>query len=175
MPFKINKSLEWLAKSLGRSIKPGESDALPSFVEDGIGAQVDVLGWERYSERQTSQVIGAATVDRADSLPTPNNVARLVTEASGVHGDTVTQHALMIQLVTRRNVTSGTPPSVLTLNTSLIELLNGIELPITRRVLLLPGDFLRIRSNTVLGATFVMALNVAFIDIEIGEYTLGVG
>ncbi len=175
MAFKINKSLDWLAKTLGRSVKPGEEDALPSFIQDGIVAQADVLGWERYSERQTSQVIGAATVDRADSLPTPNNVARLVTEASGVHGDTATLHALMIQLVTRRNVTSGTPPSVLTLNTSLIEILNGIEVPITRRVLLLPGDFLRIRSNTVLGATFVMALNVAFIDIEIGEYTLGVG
>lgn len=167
MPFEINKSLEWIAKSLGRSVRSTAPDNLPREVEEGIVAGIDVLGWDRYVDRRISvESIGTA-VATIDGPVCPEGEARLVWPASIVHNDAVV-HFISVELVETRGepnlfgTTISPSPGV-----SVAALRpNTIQGP----QLLLPGDFIRGRSDGTLAPGTDLVLRQVFVRLELGEY-----
>ncbi len=169
MAFEINKALDWIAKALGRSKKPGVSDLLPSFLEDGIRGTVDVLGWERYLERKSTSVQGVLTAQYANGPVTPEGQARLIIAASVTH-NAVAGKILDIQLVETRGSTVGLGTPI-TISGISVNSLSGVNIPLLNPVLLLPGDFIRGgRANAAFGAGEQATLFLAWLELALGEY-----
>ncbi len=170
MAFEINKSLEWIAKALGRSKKPGVSDRLPSFLEDGIRGTVDILGWERYLERKSSRIQGVVTAQFANGPVTPEGQLRLVVGAAVHHTDPITR-VLKIELVETRgsDVPSGAAIGIAADGQTALS--PDRALTLDRHVILAPGDFIRGGRNAgTFGAGTEAILTLMWLELDLGEY-----
>lgn len=168
MPFEINKSLEWIAKALGRSVRSTAPDNLPREVVEGISSVIDVLGWDRYVDARTSvETIGTA-VNAIEGPVCPEGEARLVWPASIIHNDGAGPHFIWIDLVETR----GEPNTfgiTCSQNVS-ASLASTRPIGLTGPQLLLPGDFLRGRSDGTLPPATDLILRQVFVRLELGEY-----
>ncbi len=174
MPFEINKPLEWLAKALGRSKRPGAGDRLPRVVQEQIVAGVDVLGWERFLERQVEVTTVAGALTEVEHDVIPEGICRLVLNANFVHTVIAENLRMWIAIRTRR---SGSEVDCMAPRGNAADTVVPVDTPvgIVRPVLLLPGDRLVGLVQTATNAGSTSILTSMFIDLPPGEYIPGLG
>lgn len=165
MSFKIQNSLDWVAKALGRSLGPESGGEVPGEVDDGIKATIDALGWDRYRLAFTDNNFPLGPRQDTDATVVPEGEARLIVHAAGSHTDGAASHYLSFQ---KRYSGAPAPAFVgVPCNASLVAA--NQEIVLLSPVLLLPGDFLRIHSHDAVGVV-LLGLTTGFLTLAIGEY-----
>ena len=78
MPDKIKRAFTWLRKALVIT----EKTTAPGALRDDIQIALDVFGWERYDETTNRNTVSGANVNSVSSPAVPQDVLRLIIEAS---------------------------------------------------------------------------------------------
>jgi len=160
---KIKRAITWLRKSLEIT----EKTTLPGTIEGQITPVIDVLGWERLGELETSTAFSGNN-HLVNGPVVPVGFLRFVASAS-VETDTVlVTELLWLDWVFSTGVITGvqTPFSAIPRDAAGRE----VRVALMRPIVMSPGDNLRGRCNPILAGGERITLNQIFVDIPIGEY-----
>ncbi len=159
---KINRALTWIRKALDVTQKT----AAPTGFDDDVRTILDAFGWERLNETIGQRVQSAPNANFVIGSTVPDDVLRLVLEASVEHNDPVAAHTLWLEhrhLASGRNISIQQP--VLTPGGA-VDIVAGLM----RSVVMRPGDTLTGRSAPATGAGNNLIINQEFVELPIGEY-----
>ena len=151
MPYRIQKSLAWIAKTLGidRASSSGLDLEAPGLVPETIQPSIDALGWDRPApgtiEVNQNLALGVQTV-RTDAPPEGENW--LVIAASALHDQAAT-HDLTLAFEHL-----GRFPAIALENTQARA--QGDQVTLKRPFLLTPGSVLLVSSQTVVVTNLIM-------------------
>lgn len=162
MSDKIKRAFLWLRKSLVIT----EKTTAPGALLEDIQSVLDVFGWERLNETTARTDISGANANIVNSPAVPDDVLRLVCEASVETSNALLAFTLwMDHLDGASNVNVGVmrpidiPISAITIRCAL-----------ERWLVMKPGDVLSGRSTPASGVGETLALRQRFVDLPIGEY-----
>ncbi len=159
----INRALSWLKKTLQVTEKTTAPDTLMADVRPII----DVFGWERLPEATVENRIGAAATASVTSTLVPNDVVRVVLEASVVNSDAAI--AIDLFITHRAVIGGGFEPSVSPVFAQQIGF-NGSPASIDRVIVLQQGERIVGNSRPAPGVGEELTLTFRFIDLPVGEY-----
>jgi len=164
---KLQRAITWIRKVLQVTDK---SDA-PNKVLGEIQPIIDVFGWDSLRDG-----IDAATAsnDNANSvsLPAvPDDVLRLILNASVDTSDDVQAFTLWIDLAIAER--GGLQMSVMRPVDIPVSVGINIRCGMQNTIILRPGDILRGRSSPATGVGEALSIDVRFIDLPVGEYIRG--
>jgi len=156
---KIKRSITWIRKALEIT----EKTTNPGTVAGEIIPNLDVLGWDRYSD-SVSQDFFATNSNNVASAAVPEGVLRFITEASMLTDNNVLAFTMWLELVHSGLRIGLSRPFLLPAVSS------GVQLGLERPILLQPGDNLRANLNPASGVGSLIVLRTRSIDLPIGEY-----
>ncbi len=161
----INRALMWLRKSLEIT----EATDSPRVLSEVLDPIVDVFGWERLNEATALVTTSGANVNTITSPAVPDDVLRLILEASvETTESTLAFHMWMDHLDFRTNVNVGVMRPV-AVPISAIIIRNAMKGPLFLR----SGDRLAGRCTPATGVGDSLTIRQRFVDLPIGEYVRG--
>ncbi len=155
----------WLRKALQIT----ETTDSPRVLSEILGPFVDVFGWERLNEAVGQVNTSGANVNTVSAPAVPNDVLRLVLEASVETNNTAlafTQWIDHLDFVSNVNVGVMRPVDIPI--SAII-----IRSAMTRQIIMRPGDRLTGRCTPATGVGDTLAIRQRFVDLPIGEYIRG--
>lgn len=162
MADKIKRAFVWLRKALVIT----EKTTAPGALLNTIQTTLDVFGWERYDETTNRNTVSAANVNTVSSPAVPDDVLRLIIEASvETSNAALAFHMWMDKLDAASNINVGVMRPI-AVPISAIVIRNALERPLILR----PGDVLAGRCTPATGVGETLAIRQRFIDLPIGEY-----
>jgi len=161
----INRSLMWLRKVLQIT---EETDS-PRVLSEIAQPIIDVFGWERLAQTTSQVNTSGANVNTVSSPAVPEDVLRLVLEASvETTESTLAFHMWIDHLNSADNVFVGVMRPVAVPISAII-----IRNAMTRTIIQRPGDQLTGRCTPATGVGDTLAIRQTFVDLPIGEYIRG--
>ncbi len=155
----------WLRKTLQIT----EATDSPRVLSEVLTPFIDVFGWERLGEAIGQVNTSGANVNTVSAPVVPDDVLRLVLEASvETTESTLAFHMWIDHLDDATNVTVGVMRPV-AVPISAIIIRNGMERQIIQR----PGDQLIGRCTPATGVGDTLSIRQRFVDLPIGEYVRG--
>ncbi len=161
----INRALMWLRKTLEIT---EETDS-PRVLSEILGPAVDVFGWERLAEAIGQVNTSGADVSTVSAPAVPEDVLRLVLEASvETTNAALAFHMWIDHLDDASNIFVGVMRPIAVPISAVI-----IRNAMTRQIIMKPGDQLTGRCTPATGVGETLAIRQRFVDLPIGEYIRG--
>ncbi len=163
----INRPFSWMKKVLEIT----EETEAPSVLSEQVRPVMDLFGWERLSPQGIPDTVtqqGAITTDIVVAPAVPAGIMRLVLLASAFHDDPVAG-GLVLSIQVRTTPLGGGTVDIAVGPSRLTEA-TPVQLGITQKLLLQPGQSLLCRSLTTPTVGDRLTIRYRFVDLEFGEY-----
>ncbi len=163
MRSSINRALSWLKTVM--EIK--EETNVPDVLLENVQPTIDVFGWERFPEIRHVRATGNGAIVFINSETAPEGFVRYVMNCSLQHTDPVNSHVLWL---TKRIRGSSNAVGLGTDTSKDLNINRDRDISMLRPTFLMPGDVIVANISLVLTSGGSLNLDMAFVDIPVGEY-----